>query len=44
MLSEDVVRNWRDKERERVEAFVNPYHRRLERVCLDTLNTILEEE
>lgn len=44
MLSEDVVRDWRDNERDRVAAFVNPRQKRLESIVLDTLNTVLGED
>ena len=43
MMKEEDIKDWRDKEKERVAAFANPRHRRLESVILDTLNIVLGE-
>jgi hypothetical protein len=43
MMSVDDIRDWRDREKERVASFANPRHKRLESVILDTLNIVLGE-
>jgi len=44
MLSESEIREWRDKERERVGAIVNPYHRKRASDTLNVLNAVLQED
>jgi hypothetical protein len=43
MMSESMVREWRDREQERVAAICNPYHRKKASDLLNTLNAILQE-
>ena len=43
MMKEEDIKEWRDREADRVKAFVNPRHKRLESVILDTLNIVLGE-
>jgi len=44
MMSEDTIRDWRDKEKDRVKAIVNPRQKRLESQTLYLLNTILGDD
>jgi len=44
MMSESEVREWRNQERERVSAIVNPYHRRIQSEKLYVLNMVLQED
>ena len=44
MLSESEVREWRDKEKERLSAIVNPVQRRKQEMLLSVLNAILRED
>jgi hypothetical protein len=43
MLSESEVREWRDIEKSRVDAIVNPWQRRKQELLLDVLNAVLQE-
>lgn len=44
MMSYDEVREWRDREQERVDAIVNPFHRKKATDVLTVLNAILQED
>jgi hypothetical protein len=39
----ESARQWRDKEKERMDAIVNPRQRRIQSVILDTLNQVLQD-
>lgn len=44
MMSESEVREWRDRERERLNQIMNPYHQKKASDTLHLLNTILGDD
>jgi hypothetical protein len=44
MMLHDELKEWRDREQERVSAYANPHQRRLQSVILDVLNAVLQED
>jgi hypothetical protein len=44
MMSEQELREWRDREQERVDAIVNPYHKKRASDTLLVLDAVLQED
>jgi hypothetical protein len=42
-MTEEQIREWRDQEKSRLDAIVNPYHRRVASTTLLVLNQVLGE-
>ena len=43
-LPDNILRDWRQKEKERLPDIYNPRHKHDIQVVIDTLNKVLEEE